>query len=437
MSGTQRGVTVLHLCLSCPPEWSGGAAIFAFRLGAAQTADGMRVHYLCSSSDSELLPGEFLVEDRPEGHVTRVGAGLSKAGHAVRATTKRRLRALLHEQSVDIVHVHVITELLRPLYSVAREEGVPFIVTLHDGAWICANYFFEHSITRHLCQSYGLVRCLSCRSFELTRGSRAVEYPRRILSAAASVVRTQIRYRPLLERMDRIVSCCEYVGNQYRALGVRHPITAVNNLVPYDEPAFPRVRSVHSPLRIGVMGGFREHKGGDIILGAVQRLRDRFFEFVLDVWGPSPESHSDVARMVPLNAPVVFHGYYERDQLGAILGEMDVMIHASTWDSYSTVVLEALAARVPVIAVRETGTVEIVTDGINGFLFGRHDMDDLSAVVRRVLDNPERLADMRRAMRPPAPYRNMVDAYAALYSETVGLSTGQALHVCPSVGEAE
>jgi glycosyltransferase involved in cell wall biosynthesis len=57
-----------------------------------------------------------------------------------------------------------------------------------------------------------------------------------------------------------------------------------------------------------------------------------------------------------------------RDDVMAVLDAADVLLHPSEIDALPTVVMEAMAASVPVVATRVGGVPELVADGDSGVL---------------------------------------------------------------------
>lgn len=376
---------------------------------------GMRVHYLCGSRLADLPPGAMRLDRANGSVVTRVGLRRGRIDRVNRFSLERRIRALLVDLGVDLVHIHSASELSRPVSSAAREAGVPVVVTLHDGLWACANYCFEDSRTKRLCRSSNPFRCFVCRALELSQSASLLRLPRLALRAAAETLQTYAIARGTLRRMDRVIGCCGYVARQYRRMGVRCEIGVIANLLPDGLLRFKRVSRPARPLRVGVLGAFRDHKGGEVVLRALALLEGRFSEFVLGIWGPAPSPTA--LRAVPslARAPIELHGPYDRSALGEIFSSIDLMVHASTWDTYPTVVLEALASRTPVLAVRATGSVEAVREGTNGLFFERNDANDLAARLSWILDHPKELERMQQRMHPLPPFETMSSAYAREY----------------------
>lgn len=92
--------------------------------------------------------------------------------------------------------------------------------------------------------------------------------------------------------------------------------------------------------------------------------------------------------------PTVFPGYLRGDDLVAAYRSADAFIFPSTTETFGLVALEAMACRVPVIAARAGGVIDIVTDGVNGYYFDPDQPDEIAPLVRRLRDNPALHAEM-------------------------------------------
>ena len=60
------------------------------------------------------------------------------------------------------------------------------------------------------------------------------------------------------------------------------------------------------------------------------------------------------------------------------------------------VILEAMAVGVPVIASNIEGILEIIKDGVTGFLIDEGDPTQLSGKIMEVLENPDLLGRVKR-----------------------------------------
>ena len=67
---------------------------------------------------------------------------------------------------------------------------------------------------------------------------------------------------------------------------------------------------------------------------------------------------------------------------------MDLFVSSSLWEGLPTVLLEAMAAGVPVIATRVSGTIELVENGITGVLVAPGDPQQLATAILAALVQP-------------------------------------------------
>ncbi|HLK45011.1 MAG TPA: glycosyltransferase, partial [Acidimicrobiales bacterium] len=83
-------------------------------------------------------------------------------------------------------------------------------------------------------------------------------------------------------------------------------------------------------------------------------------------------------------------------------GGADVVSLASVWEGQPTVVLEAMAAGVAVVATSCVGTADTVVDGVTGLLAPPRDPDGLASALARATDGAlrDRLARAAGATVP-------------------------------------
>ena len=76
------------------------------------------------------------------------------------------------------------------------------------------------------------------------------------------------------------------------------------------------------------------------------------------------------------------------EELGAAYASLDVFVHTGRYETYCQSAQEALASGVPVVAPRSGGPVDVVADGVAGFLYEPGDAEDLAAYVDKLASDP-------------------------------------------------
>lgn len=141
--------------------------------------------------------------------------------------------------------------------------------------------------------------------------------------------------------------------------------------------------------------------------------------------GPERRALEDKARVMGLSGMVTFAGYKGQAEVAQALRETDILVLPSFAEGLPVVLMEALAARVPVLTTRIAGVGELVEDGISGRLVAPGDPVALTDALRALLDaTPEDRAAMGAAgrARVVAEFDSVTEAgkLAALIAASAG-----------------
>lgn len=98
-----------------------------------------------------------------------------------------------------------------------------------------------------------------------------------------------------------------------------------------------------------------------------------------------------------------FVGYLMGKELGSAFASADAFIFPSRTETLGLVLLEAMAAGCPVVAARSGGIPDIVTDGVNGYLFDpKADIQEAIDVTMKLLQQKQEIAILRKNARAEA-----------------------------------
>ena len=149
----------------------------------------------------------------------------------------------------------------------------------------------------------------------------------------------------------------------------------------------------------------RKELGGGVLVGYVGRLAaEKELELLthlrdvpgtrLVLVGGGPEEQ----RLRTLLPDAALLGVRHGEDLASIVASLDVFVHTGRTETFCQSAQEALASGVPVVAPRAGGPVDLVTEGVNGFLYEPGDGAELRTFVAHLAeDEALRQAMGRRA----------------------------------------
>lgn len=140
---------------------------------------------------------------------------------------------------------------------------------------------------------------------------------------------------------------------------------------------------------VGNIGRLVWWKGHKILLESLPILLKNHPEVVILIVGEGPEMNQikKVAVENNLQKQVKFLGFVP--DIRPYLSIFDVFVLPSLKEPFGIVILEAMAAKRPVVATRAGGVPEIITDGVNGLLVESGNPEAIAEGIDRIISNPE------------------------------------------------
>ncbi len=223
---------------------------------------------------------------------------------------------------------------------------------------------------------------------------------------------------------DLLLPASDFIAANWLGCGV--PIKTIRNAA---TPIFagPNELPLDGPIRALVAGRLDESKGHHLAIEAVAIARRNGSDVTLDVYGGPLENNTYADRLRQqisdsgISTAVRLMGFC--DDLRRRHQDYHVGLQCRIDpEPCSLWVCETLVDGLPLVASATGGTPELVADGETGLLFGSGDAEDLAAKLLRLLQDPPRLADMRkRAFARGQQYFTLerfiahtLDAYATL-----------------------
>ncbi|UCF05946.1 MAG: glycosyltransferase [bacterium] len=171
-----------------------------------------------------------------------------------------------------------------------------------------------------------------------------------------------------------------------------------------------------------VVAALCERKGHPTLFEAMTQL-PAHVHLVAVGEGEAGNEYRRVAAALGLAGRVHFLG--QRNDVPALLAEADMLVVPSLIEATPYVIIEAMAAGLPVVASRIYGIPELVSDGVSGMLVSPGDPDKLACALSVLLDDAGACARMgaagRQRFERDFGIENSVSRTVAVYGELIDL----------------
>ncbi len=182
-----------------------------------------------------------------------------------------------------------------------------------------------------------------------------------------------------------------------------HPplVSVVHNGVPAVRPVRNRIPTPGGHWTIGMVALMRPRKGLEVAIDAIAILKGRGHDVSLRCIGPFETSTyqleiEDRVRQLGVESAIERQGF--TNDVPAALGKLDAMVLPSLYgEGLPMVVLEAMAAGLPVVATAVEGTPEAITPGIEGLLAEPRDAGSLANAIGSLIEGQYDWCEMAEA----------------------------------------
>ncbi len=204
-----------------------------------------------------------------------------------------------------------------------------------------------------------------------------------------------------MRRADGLIPVSESLGERLLKAGFsKNKVHPVPNGVPYRTTRDPRNLD-QKDWTLGMVALFRPRKGTEVLLKALAQLRREGHPVRLLAVGGFETSEYEsnlraLVRSLEIEEAVTWTGFTK--EVDRELLKMDLMVLPSLFgEGTPMVMLEAMAAGVPIVASRVEGIPEVVRDRQEGLLVTPNDPQGLAGAVTRFIQHEVDWTEMHQA----------------------------------------
>lgn len=154
--------------------------------------------------------------------------------------------------------------------------------------------------------------------------------------------------------------------------------------------------ATNTGIRCVIVGALQEGKRQEEAILAIGELVHAGIDAELLIVGDGNPKYRDYLQKLvsenELDRYVKFIGYVENPF--PFVKSADVVLMCSRNEAFGRVTVEAMKIGKPVIGARSGGTIELIRDGFNGFLYTPGDYKELATKIKYLYEHPDVVRDM-------------------------------------------
>lgn len=363
---------------------NGGSETYIFQLGEELQARGHEVQYFGMEHAGRVVGNRVqqYTQDM-DFHTGKVKKLLYPFKILYSLEAKRKLTAVLRDMKPDVVHLNNINFQLTPsvIYAVrayGKRSGrkVKIVYTAHDYQWVCPNHMMRIPATGKICFACREGHFFSCAKNRCIHGS----FAKSLLGALEGKIYHRLRTYGMV---DVIICPSAFMKRQLDTDPILAEKTVMmHNFVERADMDWGVEGAQTAADYVLYFGRFSEEKGIATLLKACQALPEIPFVFA----GTGP-----LEAMVEQAENVENKGFVTGTALGKLIAGARFSVYPSEWyENCPFSVMESQIYGTPVLVSDLGGAPELVQAGATGELFRGGDVEELTAHIRELWEDPER-----------------------------------------------
>jgi glycosyltransferase involved in cell wall biosynthesis len=417
---TDPQLRILHLVHQYPPEYLGGTELYTQTVTKALSERNHLVAVF-TRRNADGIGSEDRLEANVAVHIAWNGAlnptqrFLSTFGNA---DLEHAFDGILERFQPDLIHIQHLMGLPTTLLKQIQQQRIPFVVTLHDFWWVCANAQLITNYSGEICAGPNLwINCARCA---LARSGRSGLWPA-IPLLAGMLARRDAVLGSILRDSARLIAPSHFVKDWYTNHGIPGDHIQV---LPHgiDLPSLPSPGPSRPAPRLLYAGGLAWQKGVHVLMEALEGM-----DGACELWIAGDEAfdpeYSRRLRALAERHPdsrISFLGKLSREDLWQTLTRIDTVVVPALWyETFSLIIHEAFAAGVPVIASNLGALAEAVHHEVDGLLVETGSVTAWRQTLQRLIDDPTLLGNLRKQVRQPLGLDEHIARLQRIYTEVV------------------
>lgn len=363
-------------------------------------------------------------------------------------------RNFLRKHKIQIIHINEIFGFSSSIISVARNEGIKVVVSVHEYWWLCPHRVMV-DFNNKICEGpTSMAKCTFCvhnklhgfnskylkrrekvrhtfpKIFKLIAGINSLR--KSFVKKANNNIEVDLKFgtadyntyensklkSQLTNRLEKnitslnaanlIIAVSQDVKDKLSKYGVAPSLITIQHIgSTIADNQIEHIKQIDpNCIVFGFIGGISYYKGIHQLVQAFLSMPDSYKgKCILDLYGKYDPNYFNSINNLFIEdkdrKKVKFHGRYTPAQVPKITNSIDIMVLPSLCaDTAPQTIFESFSCQLPIIAPRTGGFPDFIEDNVNGLLYPEASVDGLKEKLMYTIDNPGMINTFREKIPP-------------------------------------
>jgi glycosyltransferase involved in cell wall biosynthesis len=299
-----------------------------------------------------------------------------------------KFSSIIKQDNIDLIHTSDSKDLwlIVPALKLAK-SNIPLVLTKHVGSFVKKKDFLHKSLYKRVDSIFAISQVIK-----------------------QNLIDTCPIDGSLIEMMPSGIDTARFAQEQCDSRKIRAEFSVADN-----------------EILIGMVGRFSPGKGHEEFISAAEILNQKQSNLKFLIVGEASRGEDDYEQEIRRQVEnrdlnnVIFSGF--RNDIPDVLAALDIFLFPSHSEAFGMALVEAMAAGKPAVAAGSDGVLDIMLDGITGFLFEKKNSKDLADKTNLLIKSPELRTSLGNKARERAiehfDLSAIIDRHIRLYSQII------------------
>lgn len=180
----------------------------------------------------------------------------------------------------------------------------------------------------------------------------------------------------------------------FRETARQYNVLFLPNAIDYEKFHRDNDRQPNTKLWLVNVGSYQAKKNQRFLVEVAKKLHERHIDFEFNLLGDG-EKFGEVASLVKnncLEANVMQRGNVEN--VAEYLWQSDIYVHSAYYEPFGLVLVEAMAAGLPVVTLDGRGNRDLIVQGKNGYMVYKQDAEQFADRILEIWNDKQKYQEM-------------------------------------------